>query len=91
MSNTVSTHLCRIERLGASGQERVCEVSSQRITTLVIALIGLALLATGLYLLLGGVGTIPALTGGSGLLAGGVATLAFALFCVCRSNKHYIS
>lgn len=84
MSNVAATHLCLIERNGSDKKEPVCEVTFDKISALVVTLIGLAFLASGLYLLLGRIGTIPALTGGSGLLAGGVLALGTVLFSMLR-------
>ena len=84
MSNIAPTHLCLIERTRLGEKESVCAATLEKISALVIALIGIAFLASGLYLLLGRIGTIPALTGGSGLLAGGVLALTSVLFCTNR-------
>ena len=86
MSNVASTHPCLIERTRSGQRETVCVVTLEKITALVISLIGIAFLASGLYLLMGTVGTIPALTGGSGLAAGGLLALVSVLFCLNRIN-----
>ena len=86
MSNVAPTHLCLIERSGSGEKEILCAATLEKISALVVALIGVSFLASGLYLLLGGIGTIPSFTGGSGLLAGGVAALASVLFCINRTK-----
>lgn len=50
-----------------------------RLTSVVLALIGMAFLASGSYLLLSGTGTIPAHTSGVALMIGG-ATLLLSTF-----------
>lgn len=54
-------------------KKNITKPSQEKVTAFILALIGLAFLATGLYLVLGGTGTLPAFTSGIGLLIGGAA------------------
>lgn len=77
--------LCFIQCTSSEGEEGVVyEATLEKTAAVILGLIGIAFLATGLYLLIGRIGTIPAITGGTGLLMGGVAILSVALFLASR-------
>ena len=86
MSSVTSINLCRIQRISSHEKETICEATLEKTSALVMFLIGMAFLASGLYLHLGGIGTIPAITGGTGLIAGGAVALITVLLCKCRQK-----
>lgn len=73
MSSLSGIQVCLVEKRTLVSKKTVCAVSLNKATLFVLSLIALAFLSSGIYLLVGKIGTIPALTGGSGLLVGSVS------------------
>jgi hypothetical protein len=72
-SSIHEANLCTLYRTTSSQNLKkvLCQVPKDRTTALVLFLIGISFIGTGLYLLLGGVGTISSLSMGSmSLIAG---------------------
>ena len=69
---------CIFYKLSADKDKKsLCQAPKDKMLALVLLLIGSLFIATGLYLLLGSIGTIPAIFLGSALLAGGASFLLF--------------
>jgi hypothetical protein len=66
----------------------VCQISNSRITGVVFFFLGHVFLATSLYLLLGGIGTIPALSTGYTFLALGVGFAFGGAYLFFKSLKN---
>jgi hypothetical protein len=73
-------HLCLIRKPEADSYKVICGTSVDRATALVLFLIGLSFVFTGLYLLLSGIGTIPCMCFGSGLLIAGAGFIVQSNF-----------
>jgi hypothetical protein len=71
--------LCMVKQ-HSDPQEILCSARVDKVSALVVALLGSVLIAAGFYLLFGSVGTIPALTSGAFFLLSGAAVLILSLF-----------
>jgi len=71
-SSIHEANLCVLYRTSShQNLKAVCQIPKDRTTALVLFLIGISFIGTGLYLLLGGIGTISSLSMGTiSLIAG---------------------
>jgi hypothetical protein len=85
MSSLSTSQCCLLGYLSSEAESKiVCNVTNRQVSVFVLTLIGAAFIGTGLYLYLGGIGTVPTLIGGTGLLLAGVAALFLAGFRCCH-------